>query len=62
MKVKEKRIKSNVKVKGICEYLGISRSTYYLIETGKRQLTNEEETKLNKLFEAFGGVGNEKNN
>jgi transcriptional regulator with XRE-family HTH domain len=62
MKVKEKRIKSNVKVKGICEYLGISRSTYYLIETGKRQLTNEEETKLNKLFEAFGGIGNEKNN
>lgn len=62
MKIKEKRIKSNVKVKGICAYLGISRSTYYLIETGKRQLTNEEETKLNKLFKTFGGIENGKNN
>lgn len=62
MKIKEKRLKSNVKVKGICEYMGISRSTYYLMETGKRQLSNEEETKLNKLFEAFGGIENEKNN
>lgn len=59
MKLKERRIKSNIKVKGICECLGISRSTYYLMEKGKRQLSDNEQTKLNKLF---GGIENEKNN
>lgn len=50
MKLKEKRIKSNLKIKGICEELGISRSTYYLIEVGRRKLTDEETEKLEQLF------------
>ncbi|OOM81841.1 helix-turn-helix protein [Clostridium puniceum] len=51
MEVKAKRLKSNLKIKGICEELGISRSTYYLIEVGQRKLKKEEQEKLDKLFD-----------
>lgn len=51
MELKEKRIKSNLKIKGICNELGISRSTYYLIEIGTRKPSNEELEKLDKLFD-----------
>ena len=50
MKLRELRLKSNLKIKGICETLGVSRSTYYLIEVGKRELTEDEQLKLDKLF------------
>lgn len=50
MELKEKRLKSNLKIKGICEALEISRSTYYLIEKGKRKLKKCEAEKLNKIF------------
>lgn len=50
MELKNKRLKSNFKIKGICEALGISRSTYYLMEVGKRELTAEEKEKLDKLL------------
>lgn len=50
MKLKEERLKSNLKIKGICEELEISRSTYYLIEIGKRKLRDEEKEKIEKLF------------
>lgn len=58
MTIKERRVKSNLKIKGICDYLGISRSTYYLIEKGRRKPNKEEKKKLNELF---GGIENEKN-
>lgn len=50
MELKEKRLQSNLKIKGICETLGISRSTYYLVEVGARKLKEEEQEKLDKLF------------
>lgn len=50
MELRDKRVKSNLKIKGICEALEISRSTYYLIETGKRKLKKCEAEKLDKIF------------
>lgn len=50
MELRDKRLKSNLKIKGICEALEISRSTYYLIETGKRKLKKCEAEKLDKIF------------
>ena len=53
MNLKQMRLDSNLKVKGICDYLGVSRTTYYLMETGKREITDQEEEKLKKLL---GGI------
>jgi len=46
-----KRIQSNLKIKGICDLLNISRTTYYLMEAGRRKITDQEEDKLNTLFD-----------
>lgn len=54
MNLKEERLKSNLKIKGICEMLCISRSTYYLLEIGKRKPNDKEIQKLNKLFNKKG--------
>ncbi|MFT8352167.1 helix-turn-helix domain-containing protein [Clostridium saccharoperbutylacetonicum] len=59
MTIRERRKKSPIKIKGILDCLGISRSTYYLIEKGKRPLSETEKTKLDKLF---GGIENGKIN
>jgi predicted transcriptional regulator len=50
LELKKQRLKSNLKIKGICNFLGISRSTYYLMEIGRREVSEEEEKKLKKLF------------
>ena len=51
LNLKQNRIKSNLKIKGICDYLNISRTTYYLMEAGRRKITDQEEDKLNTLFD-----------
>ena len=48
---KEKRLKSNIKIQGICDYMGMSRTTYFKLETGRRKTTKAERNKLNQLFE-----------
>lgn len=53
MKLKQRRIKTGLKVDTILKYLNISRTTYYFMEIEKRKLTVEEEEKLNKLFEGI---------
>jgi transcriptional regulator with XRE-family HTH domain len=50
MELRQRRIRTGLKVKAILCCLGISRSTYYLIEIGKRKTTPEEEAKLEGLF------------
>jgi len=53
MELRQRRIKTGLKVKTILCCLGISRSTYYLIELGKRKSTQEEKAKLNELFSSI---------
>ena len=50
LELKEKRIKSNLKVKGICERLGVSRGTYYRMEIGTRKVNATEREKLDKIL------------
>lgn len=48
--LKKKRLRAGIKINKICETLGVSRSTYYLIELGKRELSNSEKEKLDNLL------------
>lgn len=48
--IKTGRIDSGLKISKVCQALNISRSTYYLIEKGKRKPTEKEICILTKLF------------
>jgi predicted transcriptional regulator len=53
MTLKQRRVNTGLQVKTILHCLNISRSTYYLMEKGKRKPTTDEKKKLDKLF---GGI------
>ena len=48
--IKDGRIKSGLKIRRVCQALNISRSTYYLMEQGKRKPSDKEASTLIKLF------------